>query len=84
MLNEPTEGIDIRVRRELYDTLGGLARENKSILIASGDVDEILTVSDRILVMVKGRIVGEFITAKTNKREILECMLQPAETEVSA
>ncbi len=84
MLNEPTEGIDIRVRRELYDILGSLARENKSILIASGDVDEILTVSDRILVMVKGRIMGEFVASKTNKKEILECMLQPATEEVHA
>ncbi len=84
MLNEPTEGIDIRVRRELYDTLGRLAREGKSILIASGDVDEILTVSDRILVMVRGRIAGEFAASKTNKREILECMLQSGAAEVHA
>jgi ribose transport system ATP-binding protein len=82
MLNEPTEGIDIRVRRELYDTLGRLAREGKSILIATGDVDEILTVSDRILVMVRGRMAGEFVASKTNKREILECMLQSAGAEV--
>ncbi len=84
MLNEPTEGIDIRVRRELYDTLGRLAREGKSIIVTTGDVDEVLAVSDRVLVMVKGRIVGEFATAKTNKKEILETMLQSREDDAEA
>jgi len=74
MLNEPTEGIDVRVRRELYDTLNNLAREGKSIVITSSDVEEILNMCDRILVMVNGRVAGEFTTSQTNKKEILEYM----------
>ena len=76
MLNEPTEGIDVRVRRELYDTLSDLANDGKSIILTSGDVDEVLSVSDRVLVMADGELINEYNASQTNKREILECILK--------
>lgn len=58
MVDEPTRGIDVGAKAEIYRLLRGLAREGVAILMISSDMEEILHVSDRVAVMHEGRITG--------------------------
>ena len=60
IVDEPTVGVDIGARYEIYRILRQLADDGKAILMISSDIEEIVNESDRILVMYKGRITGEF------------------------
>jgi ribose transport system ATP-binding protein len=73
ILDEPTIGIDIGARREIYELVERFARKpERAIIIISSDVNEILEVADRILVMENYHIVAELNTEETNKQEIME------------
>jgi ABC-type sugar transport system ATPase subunit len=60
LLDEPTRGIDVAAKAEMFDLMRCLADEGKGILFVSSDLKEILGNADRILVMSNGRITGEF------------------------
>ncbi|RBW69503.1 sugar ABC transporter ATP-binding protein [Bacillus taeanensis] len=60
IFDEPTKGIDIGAKEEVFALIRGLAEEKKGILYFSGEFDEILNIADRILVMYDGEIVKEF------------------------
>jgi ABC-type sugar transport system ATPase subunit len=60
IVDEPTYGVDIGARYEIYRLLREIAAEGSGVLMISSDMNEILEESDRILVMYKGRITGEF------------------------
>jgi ribose transport system ATP-binding protein len=60
ILDEPTRGVDIGAKKEIYDIMNRLAREGVAILMISSELPEVLGMSDRILVMHEGRITGEF------------------------
>ena len=60
LLDEPTRGVDIGARSEIYRFIDGLARQGKAVLVISSDMAELLGLADRILVMRRGRLVGEF------------------------
>ncbi len=59
ILDEPTRGIDIKTKHEIYKLVQKLAQEGKSIIMISSELPEILNLSDRILIMYEGRITGE-------------------------
>lgn len=59
MLDEPTRGIDVGARQEIYQLMDQLAGKGMAILFASSDMEEILGISDRILVMHEGRLTGQ-------------------------
>lgn len=59
LLDEPTRGIDIGARQEIYQLITELARQGKAILLISSELPEVLSLSDRILVMRHGQIAGE-------------------------
>jgi len=59
ILDEPTVGVDIRTREYLYGTLSELAKEGISLLLTSSDLKEVLRLSNRVLLMRKGRFVNE-------------------------
>ncbi|PXY23363.1 hypothetical protein BAY59_27170 [Prauserella coralliicola] len=71
-LLEPTRGVDIASRREIYAVLRGLTAEGKTVLAATSDVEEVVQCADRALVLSRGKIVGELrgddITAETLTR----------------
>lgn len=69
IVDEPTRGIDVGAKQELYLLLGELAREGKSILMISSDLPEVLGLSDRILVMQNGRIAGEVLNPRSATQE---------------
>ena len=76
LLDEPTIGIDVGAREEIYDVIHKISRiDGKSILFISSDIQEILRVSDRILVMARGRIVKELSPKNTSKQQVMEYCL---------
>ena len=72
MLDEPTRGIDIGAKFEIYQLIGELAAQGKAVIIISSEMPELLGVTDRILVMSAGKVAGIVETAKTNQEEILQ------------
>src|SRR5207247_5832172 len=60
VLDEPTRGIDVGAKREIYDLINRLTRSGMGILMISSELPEILGMSDRIVVMREGRTMGEF------------------------
>jgi ribose transport system ATP-binding protein len=72
ILDEPTMGIDVGARGDIYRLIREfVAQEGRGVLFVSSDVEEILEVSDRILVMARRELVGELMPATTSKQEIL-------------
>jgi ribose transport system ATP-binding protein len=66
--DEPTRGIDVGAKAEIYKLLQGLAAQGKSIVVISSEMPEILRLSHRIIVMCEGRITGE-LDGKTATQE---------------
>ena len=59
MLDEPTRGIDVGAKNEIYQLIYELARQGIAVLFASSDLPEVMGLADRILVMREGEIAGE-------------------------
>ncbi|AEH33318.1 galactose/methyl galactoside ABC transporter ATP-binding protein MglA [Vibrio anguillarum] len=72
MLDEPTRGIDVGAKFEIYQLILELAKKNKGIIIISSEMPELLGITDRILVMSNGRAAGIVNTKDTSQNEILE------------
>lgn len=72
ILDEPTRGIDVGAKAEIYNLLGELAREGIAIIMISSELPEILGMSDRIYVMQNGRIQGELSRQEATEEKILE------------
>ena len=71
MLDEPTRGIDVGAKYEIYQLMNDLASTGKGIIIISSEMPELIGTTDRILVMSNGRVAGIVETAKTNQEEIM-------------
>ena len=72
MLDEPTRGIDVLAKYEIYQLMIDLAKKDKGIIMISSEMPELLGVTDRILVMSNGRVAGIVKTSETNQEEIME------------
>ena len=75
LLDEPFRGVDIGARREIGTTLRGLAADGRAAIVLSSDVDEILEVADRIVVLVDGRIVLDSAADETDRATIVRSLL---------
>ncbi len=73
ILDEPTRGVDVATKVEFYQLMGALADKGIGILLISSELPEILGMSDRLMVMRDGRIVGEFSRAQANEETVLAC-----------
>ena len=71
IFDEPTRGIDVGAKFEIYQILQSLAEDGKAILMISSELPEILGMSDRIIVMNEGRITGEIRTAPRLPKRML-------------
>ncbi|MBE3592007.1 MAG: sugar ABC transporter ATP-binding protein [Thermoanaerobacter sp.] len=71
ILDEPTRGIDVGAKYEIYMLMRQLASEGKAILLISSELPEILGMSDRIYVMSKGRITGELKAEEANQENVM-------------
>ena len=71
IMDEPTRGVDVGAKFEIYQLMRRLAEEGISILMISSELPEILGLSDRILVMSEGRIVAELDHAEASEEKII-------------
>ena len=72
ILDEPTRGIDVGAKREIFEIINQLAAQGKAIVFISSEMEEILGISDRILVMHEGKISGEVTKENFSERIITE------------
>ncbi|SIN98088.1 ribose ABC transporter ATP-binding protein RbsA [Halodesulfovibrio marinisediminis] len=73
ILDEPTRGVDVGAKKEIYQLINTFKKEGMSIILVSSDMPEILGMSDRIVVMHEGHISGEFTAAEANQENIMAC-----------
>jgi ribose transport system ATP-binding protein len=78
MFDEPTRGIDVGAKSEIYRLLNTLAKEGKSIIMISSELPEVLRMSHRILVMCEGRITGELKAGEATQEAIMNYATQRA------
>jgi len=76
ILDEPTRGIDVGAKSEIYAIINKLADEGKSIIFISSELPEILGVCDRVYVMNKGEIVGELSRKEASQESIMKCIMK--------
>jgi ribose transport system ATP-binding protein len=76
IFDEPTRGIDVGAKSEIYKLLNDLAREGKAVIMISSELPEILRMSHRILVMCEGRITGELASADATQERIMTLATQ--------
>jgi erythritol transport system ATP-binding protein len=77
LLDEPTRGVDVAAKAEIYRMLRGLAAKGLSVLFATSEIEEARTLADRVLVMMQGKLVAEF-AARTITDEALFAAASPA------
>ena len=71
IFDEPTRGIDVGAKQEIYELMNRLVQEGKSIIMISSEMPEILRMSDRIIVMCEGRKTAEFDVAEATQEKIM-------------
>jgi ribose transport system ATP-binding protein len=71
IFDEPTAGIDVGVKFEIYNLINNLAEEGKGIIVISSELPELIGITDRILVMCEGRITGELSHEQADQEKIL-------------
>lgn len=71
LLDEPTRGIDVGAKYEIYQLIIDLAKEGKGVMVVSGEMPELLGICDRILVLSGGRLAGEVDVKNTSQEEIM-------------
>ena len=81
ILDEPTRGIDVGAKYEIYSIINKLADDGKSIIFISSELPEILGICDRVYVMNEGKIVGELSREDASQESIMKCIMK-SDTEV--
>ena len=75
LLDEPTRGVDIANKTEIHKITGQFVKDGGAVIMVSSELDELIGVSDRILVLHEGDHVGTFDRQDFNKEKILLCMM---------
>ncbi|HEV7395704.1 MAG TPA: xylose ABC transporter ATP-binding protein [Pyrinomonadaceae bacterium] len=83
-LDEPTRGIDVGAKQEIYAQINSLAKSGLAIVLVSSELPEVLGLSDRILVLHEGRLTGEFQRATATPEKVMACATGRAQVAVSA
>jgi ribose transport system ATP-binding protein len=81
LLDEPTRGIDVKAKREIYALVDELARCGLGIVIASSDLPEILAVADRILVLADGQVTAQLTRGEATEENLLKAALPKRKTQ---
>ncbi len=76
ILDEPTRGIDVGAKYEIYTIINELAAEGKAIIVISSEMPELLGISDRIYVMNEGRLVGEMAASDASQEKIMRAIVR--------
>jgi ribose transport system ATP-binding protein len=80
LLDEPTRGVDVATKAELYRVITDLAREGLAVLVVSSELEELVGICSRILVMREGELVFEVDGAATSERELLRHAVAPTDS----
>ena len=75
ILDEPTRGIDVGAKYEIYVIINELARQGKCVIVISSELPEVIGLSDRIYILNEGRIVGELAKEEATQEAIMECVM---------
>jgi putative multiple sugar transport system ATP-binding protein len=76
ILDEPTRGIDVGAKYEIYTIINELAAEGKAIIVISSEMPELLGISDRVYVMNEGRFVGEMAASEASQEKIMRAIVR--------
>lgn len=76
ILDEPTRGIDVGAKYEIYCIINSLVAEGKSVIMISSELPEVLGMSDRIYVMNEGKMVGELDASEASQESIMSCIIK--------
>ena len=79
IFDEPTRGIDVGAKSEVYKLLNELIHQGKSIIMISSELPEILRMSHRVLIMCEGRVTGELRAAEATQENIMQLATQRKE-----
>ena len=71
IFDEPTRGIDVGAKQEIYDIMNDLANQGKCIIMISSDMEELIGMSDRVIVLCKGRMAGSLSKDEVSQESIL-------------
>lgn len=83
IIDEPTRGIDVGAKSEIHRLMSELAKQGKAIIMVSSEMPEILGMSDRVVVMCEGRLVGEVSRKDATQEKIMELATQFSEEAVA-
>ena len=72
IFDEPTRGIDVGAKVEIYNLMNQLKKQGIAVMFVSSEMPEVLGIADRVIVMCDGRITGEVIAKETTKNEVLK------------
>ncbi|TXH61670.1 MAG: ribose ABC transporter ATP-binding protein RbsA [Tolumonas sp.] len=84
ILDDPTRGVDVGAKKEIYQLINQFKQEGLSIILVSSEMPEVLGMSDRILVMHEGRICGEFDRADATQERLMACAVGKTEGQQAA
>ena len=70
--DEPTRGIDVGAKVEIYNLMNQLKKQGIAVMFVSSEMPEVLGIADRVIVMCDGRITGEVIAKETTQNEVLK------------
>ena len=80
LLDDPTRGVDVGAKAELYRLIDTFCRKGLGVIVTSSELPELLTLCDRILVLCEGRLTGEFSRAEATEQRIMEAATMREET----
>ncbi len=75
ILDEPTRGIDVGAKSEIYRIMRQLTESGMSIIMISSEMNEIMKISDRVIVMHEGSIMGELSIDEVTQEKIMKCAI---------
>ena len=78
ILDEPTRGIDVGAKYEIYEQIGKIVAEGKTAIVISSDMTELIGLCDRVYVMNEGRMVGELSGEQITQENIMRCIISNA------
>jgi D-xylose transport system ATP-binding protein len=75
LLDEPTRGIDVGAKLEIYELVNRLTAEGKAVILVSSELPELIGMSDRILMLHEGRVGGEFAREEATQERLMEAAM---------
>jgi ribose transport system ATP-binding protein len=83
ILDEPTRGVDVGAKVEIYQLINALTAAGGAVVLVSSELLEVLSMSDRLLVMAEGRVAGELVAAGATQQDVMELAVGGKESDVA-